>query len=103
MELHILHHYKGTDEALGAVIGIFLDVEDEKGELNGNSDFLSSIFDIVDKPDNSLSYGTVRMLDFLQNVDFSSYWNYEGSLTTPPCQEGIKWTVIHDVQSISQK
>ena len=41
------------------------------------------------------------MLDFLQNVDFSSYWNYDGSLTTPPCEEGIKWTIIKDVQPLS--
>ena len=29
------------------------------------------------------------------------YWSYPGSLTTPPCQEGIKWTLLEDVQNIS--
>ena len=29
------------------------------------------------------------------------YWNYDGSLTTPPCEEGIKWTIINDVQPLS--
>ena len=62
---------------------------------------MSSIFEIIDGPDTDYSSGTIRMLDFLQNVDFSSYWNYNGSLTAPPCKEGIKWTVIDDVQSIS--
>ena len=37
----------------------------------------------------------------MQNVEFTSYWNYDGSLTQPPCTEDIKWTVIKDVQSIS--
>ena len=100
MEMHILHYYKGTDGMLGAIIGIFFDTNEEKG---GSSDFLDSLFSIVDLPDDNISSGTVRMLDFLQNVDFSSYWNYNGSLTTPPCQEGIKWTVISDVQPLSVK
>ena len=42
-------------------------------------------------------------MEFLQNVDFSSYWNYDGSLTVPPCTEDIKWTVIKDVQAISKQ
>ena len=43
----------------------------------------------------------VRIQKFLQSVDFSSYWNYDGSLTVPNCQEGIKWTVLKDVQTMS--
>lgn len=39
--------------------------------------------------------------EFFDSVDFSEYWSYPGSLTTPPCWEGIKWNVIKEVQSIS--
>lgn len=31
----------------------------------------------------------------------STYWSYDGSLTTPPCTEGLKWSVIKQVQPIS--
>ena len=31
------------------------------------------------------------------------YWAYDGSLTTPPCTEGIKWSVIEEVQKISSQ
>lgn len=57
------------------------------------------MFDILDDPLGQPMF--VGLKDLLQNVDFSSYWNYDGSVTQPPCTEDIKWTVIKDVQSIS--
>lgn len=62
VELQILHHYKGTDHQLGAVISIFFDTK-EGGENNNN--FLESIFKIIDGPDTDYSSGTIGMLDFL--------------------------------------
>ena len=44
----------------------------------------------------------VPLRDFLSRIDMSEYWSYKGSLTTPPCTEGLKWSVIKQVQPISK-
>lgn len=33
----------------------------------------------------------------LSEVHFSEFWTYRGSLTTPPCTEGLRWFVARDV------
>lgn len=38
---------------------------------------------------------------WLDTWNLNNHWSYDGSLTTPACTEGIKWTVFQDVQPIS--
>ena len=35
--------------------------------------------------------------------DLSKYYTFMGSLTTPPCTEGVKWFILKDKQSISKE
>ena len=107
LEIHFVHTVRGSNKAAGtaldssplpgAVIGIFFD-----REAGGNYDnaFLDSLNTAVISK-GTASATTVGVRAFLSGVDMSEYWSYDGSLTTPPCTEGLKWSVVRQVQPIS--
>ncbi len=39
----------------------------------------------------------------LKGVDLSKYYRYNGSLTTPPCDEAVVWTIFKDPIRISRE
>jgi len=68
---------------------------------------LKSFFDAIEsKLDDDVAAEDkleVALENFLLDADTRKYWSYDGSFTTPPCTEGIKWSVIAEVQSISDE
>jgi len=45
--------------------------------------------------------GSVNAKDVLPQS--KSYYNYSGSLTTPPCSEGVRWFVLQEPVFVSQE
>ncbi|MFA7279952.1 MAG: carbonic anhydrase family protein [Sterolibacterium sp.] len=85
MEAHLVHK-----DAAGhlAVIGLFY----KEGRANA---FLDQFWKVMPKaagPERAIGDITLRVAEMLPKD--KSYYHYNGSLTTPPCSEGVKWYVL---------
>ena len=95
LEIHFVHIHPDGDRF--AVIGVFFSL-DEGGEAN---DFIEQLA-FEDAFDEENFLGDVNVRDFLESLNMSGYWHYDGSFTTPPCTEGVEWFVMKEVQTISE-
>lgn len=92
MEVHFVH--KREDGRL-AVIGIFM----QSGEKNDN---IQKIWDNmpVEKCEPQSVDSTMNPKDLLP--EGNTYYQYNGSLTTPPCTEGVLWLLLDEPIEISE-
>lgn len=100
MEMHIVHT-KGDDAF--AVLGFMFDVTEGGSGENLFIEQLTGVFSSASLDSNGKPYvdAKVSLKGFLDSVDKDEFWSYPGSLTTPPCTEGVRWTVLTEVQPIS--
>ncbi|MGI9223535.1 MAG: carbonic anhydrase [Woeseiaceae bacterium] len=92
LEVHFVHKSAASELA---VVGILV----EEGEHDAMWDAVVDAF-----PDKAGGQRHVENLDLDMN-DFrplpQHYYRYEGSLTTPPCSEGVHWIVMAELRQIS--
>ncbi len=88
--LEMQFYHKSEDEQ-SLVVAVFLELGDE------NSDFTSLINFLASKE----SEGRIDPIKFIKTSD--KVFFYDGSLTTPPCKEGVKWYVMKTPLRISKE
>jgi len=93
LEVHFVHKYADDDLA---VLGVMFVEGDENA-------FLKEYLDII--PAKKGEVKSDRLIELLglfpQN---KSYFNYSGSLTTPPCSEVVNWYVLqHPVEASKEQ
>eukprot|EP00879_Flechtneria_rotunda_P002963 GHRR01003180.1.p1 GENE.GHRR01003180.1~~GHRR01003180.1.p1 ORF type:complete len:336 (+),score=57.13 GHRR01003180.1:219-1226(+) len=107
LEMHIVNFvYNDTLPGCGAtgcatVVGIMLELADDGEEGNP---FIDAIFKAMPVNEGESSFlPTDAVLDFddILPAD-NSYVTYEGSLTSPPCTEGILWHVLTTPMKITR-
>ncbi|MBM3532237.1 MAG: carbonate dehydratase [Alphaproteobacteria bacterium] len=86
LELHLVHRNKAGELA---VIGVFI----RAGQANQTLQSIWSVMPTRPGPEKwtSVSVNPDRLLPAN-----STYFRYYGSLTTPPCSEGVLWTVYRE-------
>ncbi len=87
-------HYVHADEQGNlAVVAVFF----EQGDANPA---LASLLENVPDKDNNVTIRAPFDASALIPAD-KDYYRFNGSLTTPPCSEGVRWLVIQEPQTIS--
>ena len=84
MEVHFVH--MDSEGGLG-VLGVFI-------EPNGANEALAGILSIGDALEDEGEHDLVDPInaeDLLPSINVNQYYNFPGSLTTPPCSEGVNW------------
>ncbi|KAI9353890.1 alpha carbonic anhydrase [Obelidium mucronatum] len=93
LEAHFVH--ASTDGKLN-VIGVFFEIGAENPWIN---QFVNNI------PQTANSTTTIPSLDLtsiISALGSSKFYSYTGSLTTPPCTEGVLWLVAQEPLKVSQ-
>lgn len=88
MEVHFVHV---NNAGVLAVVGAFI----KEGREN---DVIGAIWKLAPHEAGTVSStSTIKQRRLLGGYDAGEeYYNYSGSLTTPPCSEGVRWHVLED-------
>lgn len=106
-EIHVVHlstAFSELHEALGrpgglAVLAAFLQ---ESPEENSAYEQLLSHLEEISEEGSKIEIPGLDVSALLPS-DLSRYYRYEGSLTTPPCSQGVIWTVFNETVKLSAK
>jgi carbonic anhydrase len=94
MEMHLVHK---NDKGDLAVVGVFL----KKGKPNKIIQALwDNMLNEIDK-ENVVEGLSVNASSLLPKD--TKYYHYYGSLTTPPCTEGVNWSVLKTPIEVSEE
>ncbi|XP_012706566.2 carbonic anhydrase 4a isoform X1 [Fundulus heteroclitus] len=109
MELHVVHmkkHYADLGTALRdksgvAVLGFFYE---ESKSPNRKYDSIINTLQSVKATNSNISLPSISLAQLIPSEqNLTSYYRYQGSLTTPGCTESVVWTVFENPIPLSME
>ncbi|KAI8894612.1 alpha carbonic anhydrase [Globomyces pollinis-pini] len=96
IEVHFVHATPNKDLA---VVGFWFYLSET------STPFLNAVLDkgFPKHEEVNIPLDTIDFRSVKDNIRSSKFWSYDGSLTTPPCSEGVKWAVSDTPLPISIK
>ncbi|XP_042474760.1 alpha carbonic anhydrase 7-like [Zingiber officinale] len=95
MELHLVH--VSADQRV-AVIGILYTIGRPDTFL---AELMEEIQEVADGREEKKAVGLVDPRHI--KVGSRKYYRYMGSLTTPPCDQGVAWTISEKIRTVSRE
>ncbi len=94
LEMHLVHLNKKNEIAVVAIMF----------EPGKDDELLTALWkNIPLKAGDSHKLGTKALKGMEFESDLTSYYRFNGSLTTPPCSEGVKWIVMKNTRHVSKE
>jgi len=108
-ELHLVHfkaEYAGIGPSLDhagglAVVGHFLEVVDTTEESAMDKFLTGMVGENLLATTDASEFSAEFNLRDLGLANFTDYYRYSGSLTTPPCNEVVQWTVVRETLKVN--
>ena len=103
MEGHFVHASTDPTTAPGlAVIGIFFELQDECNPVLEQFWKEFPIDGTIGPSKDAKPTGDVDFMELLTPALATGYYHYTGSLTTPPCTEGVDWNLAKGALGVCQ-
>ncbi|EWC48014.1 hypothetical protein DRE_02593 [Drechslerella stenobrocha 248] len=99
MEVHFVHQGKNDPSKL-AVVGIFIDTRDDNVS-DPMMSRLATLLQSIEKPGETVIATHVPLQGVRTAITSAKKFTYPGSLTTPPCSEGVTWYVSNTILGVS--
>merc|ERR1740130_2530862 len=104
MEAHFVHQLTGMSDAKNrlAIIAMMYDL----GSSSECNSFLNSFWELFPQSKGVKKYAGLvapSLKKLLESKLLQGYYHWYGSLTTPPCTEGVNWNLLLSREKVCQQ